>query len=132
MKNIFNLLISCCLLFVGCATIAPVWKTIPETNYSYEKAWPIIVNSVSDKFDIETIDANSGYLRTTWKVKKDWTGTPDTRTRVVVRTETKNPLKFSFRAEVEGYNTFLEEWQAKGNDEKIESEMQMDFSSRFK
>ena len=117
----------------ACATMEPTWKTIPETTYSYDKAWPLIVNAVSDKFDIETIDANSGYLRTAWKTKNDFLGKPETRTRVVVKTESKSPLKFSFRAEKQNWDSvFTNSWVAKGNDTTIENDVQTEWQSRMK
>lgn len=129
-KNVFFLV--GLLALAACATVEPVWRTIPESGFPYKKAWPIIVSTISNKFDIATIDANSGYLRTDWKTKKDMFGTPKTRTRMAVRTESKQPLKFSFRAEVESWNAFSESWTPKGNDPTIESDIQEEFASRLK
>jgi hypothetical protein len=120
------------LWLAGCATVEPVWKTIPEAAISYRKAWPIIVSTISDKFDIVTVDANSGYLRTDWKVKKDFLGTPESRVRMAVRTESKEPLKFNFRAEFEKWNSWTQAWTPSGNDSRIESEIQEEFSARLK
>ena len=72
LSTLFVGLIICC---VGCAPSTFVkgrsggWKTI-ELNDSlvgkYQDAWQKTVDTIAKDYDIEMLDKDSGYLRTTW------------------------------------------------------------------
>ena len=69
-------IIAFCLLVSACAlTREATWKTVPETQMPYERAWGIVVNAVSQHYDLENSDGQSGYLRTSWKVTDSLLGT---------------------------------------------------------
>lgn len=118
-------------LFACATTQEATWKGIPEVSIPYEKAWAIIVNAIAERFDVEVADAQSGYLRTGWKVTDTcWSGifsgnVPCRKTRVTVRVEERDPLKVRLRVEkmeataLSGY----EKWILKGNDEIVEREI---------
>lgn len=60
------------------------WKTVPEANIPYDRAWSIVVNAVAQNFELETTDGQSGYLKTGWKITgNDLFGTPIKKTRVI-------------------------------------------------
>ncbi|MBI4727746.1 hypothetical protein HY768_11105 [candidate division TA06 bacterium] len=122
-----------CVLFIDCATTQEAtWKTLPEiTKTTYEQSWSIVVGVITEKYDLEITDAASGYLRTAWKVKKDFLNQDDSRTRISVRLESKTPLKFKIRAEKEAKN-LADEWTPKGNDEQLEKAMLEELSARLK
>ena len=109
------------------------WKTIPEIKQTeYEKAWAIIVGAISERFDLEVIDANSGYLRSAWKENKDWLGSKESRTRVVVRITSREPLKVKLKVEEQKWDALMDEWKGAGNNEKIERELLEEFETRLK
>ena len=135
MRKIAALFMLClfCVAFIGCATTKEAtWKTLPEvTKTSYEQSWAIVVGVVTEKYDLEVTDATSGYLRTAWKVKKDFLNQDDSRTRISVRLESKTPLKFKIRAEKEAKN-LADQWSPKGNDEQLEKAMLEELTGRLK
>jgi hypothetical protein len=63
-----------CLLALGCAPrsfvrSAPGWKVIELRSglaNNYEDAWQTSVDTVARNWDIEILDKDSGYLRTSW------------------------------------------------------------------
>ena len=45
-----------------------IWKTIEvREGMTKDVIWRVIVDSLSQKFDLEVLDKDSGYLRTSWK-----------------------------------------------------------------
>ena len=71
------LLIAGILVLGGCVTppppatyvetAEPEWKVINlRSNLSYDKAWQMLVDHMKKEYDIETLDKNSGQLRTDW------------------------------------------------------------------
>jgi hypothetical protein len=70
-----TLVLSMIIFCIGCAPSTFIkgrsggWKTI-ELNDSltgnYEEAWQKTVDTIARDYDIEMLDKDSGYLRTTW------------------------------------------------------------------
>ncbi|HAV43291.1 TPA: hypothetical protein DCX15_04675, partial [bacterium] len=118
----------------GCAILPKeaAWKSIPETNYPYGKAWPLIVFTISEKFDLAVIDEGSGYLRSAWKVKKNWLGKDETRTQVTVRVESKEPLRIRIRAKKQKWAVLIDNWQDAGNDKALENELITELQTRLR
>jgi len=116
----FSLILSSCV-----TTREATWKIIPGSRLKYEEAWPIIVNVISKKYDLETIDSNIGYLRSEWKMDYhfDRPFASYERTRAVCRIESKMPLKFKIKVEKELYSLMIGKWIAKGNNEEIQKEL---------
>jgi len=47
---------------------AGVWKTIEvREDLSKDDLWRSVVDSIAQKFDLEVVEKDSGYLRTSWK-----------------------------------------------------------------
>ena len=45
-----------------------VWKSIEvREGLTKEDAWKTVVDAIAQKFDLEVLDKESGYLRTSWK-----------------------------------------------------------------
>ena len=70
-----TLLLSMIIFCFGCAPSTFVkgrsggWKTIELNNSlagNYEEAWQKTVDTIARDYDIEMLDKDSGYLRTTW------------------------------------------------------------------
>ena len=124
------------LFLFGCVVTpqSAVWKTVPESSISYDKAWNIVVNGVTQYFEIETIDGQSGYLRSAWKVTKrvPFFNDPMKQSRVHVRVESRNPFRVKVKAEQQVWDDFGSRWVEKGNDEKIESEILQEISARLR
>ena len=109
------------------------WKTVPEVNMPYDRAWLIVVNTITQHFDLETSDAQSGYLRTGWKnTGKDILGAPIKKARVSVRVEEKKPFRVKVKVEKQEFEPLSEEWVITGNDDKMESEIMEELSGRLR
>jgi hypothetical protein len=76
-----------------------------QINGDAKLAWQTLVSIISSKFDeIQTIDANTNYLRTSWvgTIFNKNTNFPSmVRTRVVVTSGGFNPLKFNVKVQSE-------------------------------
>ena len=118
----------------GCVTPqSAVWKTVPEARMPFERAWSIVVNAVTQQFDLEISDGQSGYLRTGWKVtKRDILGSPIKKARIHVRVEERTPFRVKVKAEKQEFNPFTEDWVVTGNDEEIEGEIMGELSGRLR
>ena len=94
----------------GCAPSSfvrtdPGWKTIAlrePLDTHYDKAWQTIVYTVAKQWDIEIMDKETGYLRTTWIY--DIGNNPYNRYRVRLaimfpRGAESNRLEFTTKAE---------------------------------
>ncbi len=121
------------LIISACVTAhEATWKTVPDTHMSYDRAWSIVVNAISQDFELETSDGQSGYLRTGWKVTgKDILGQPIKKARVHVRVEERNPFRVKVKVEKQELDPLSQEWVITGNDEKIESEIMGELSGRL-
>lgn len=55
-----------------------VWKSIEvKEGMSKDELWRTVVDAISQKFDLEVIEKESGYLRTSWKftyIESDFRG----------------------------------------------------------
>jgi LEA14-like dessication related protein len=128
-----RLIMGTALLLLGCASVEAVWKTLPEVKQtSYENAWSVVVGCVSEKFDLEVTDSGSGYLRSAWKVNKDFLGQNQERTRITVRIESREPLKIKLKAERQTFSSWTHDWVDAGNNEKIEKQILEELSARLK
>lgn len=126
----YLLMLSGILSLLACATTQEAtWKVVPEVNMPYDRAWVIVVNTIAERFDIEVADAQSGYLRTGWKVTDTcfagllaggWV--PCKKTRVTVRVEKMEATTLSN----------YERWVLRGNDEVMEREILDDLFGRLR
>jgi hypothetical protein len=76
--------------FVRSANEAGTWRSIDvDKDLQQDKArtWSILVDALSTKYDLEVLDKESGYLRTSWKfVSIDGRARSETyRSRVVAK-----------------------------------------------
>jgi len=140
MKRIF---LSCfaALILGGCAPTMQEagWKTVSKADVTYDKAWPIVAKVVGERFDLETVDSQLGYLKTEWKTTDTcWAGlaaggnVPCKRIRVFAKVE-KKPFAIKIKVEksagvpLSNYNS----WVTEGNDENMEQEILEDLYERF-
>lgn len=122
-----------CLLLTACATPQSTWKTVPETNMPYDRAWGITVNTVAQHFELDTSDAQSGYLRSSWKVTNSFLGIPQRRVRVIARVEERKPFKLKLKAEKQEPNPWdANDWRLMGDDEQAATEIMEELSGRLK
>jgi len=85
------------LLCVGCSapmgfvqTSEPTWATIElRETVTQEKAWPLVIDLLTKRFDIAYMSKESGYARTGWLYT--WTG--ELRADYRVRATIKFPLQ---------------------------------------
>ena len=124
------------LIISACVTMTAheaTWKTVPESKMPYDRAWSIVVNAVTQHFELETTDAQSGYLRTGWKVTdRDILGAPIKKARVHVRVEERRPFTVKIKVERQEFEPLSEEWIITGNDEKMEGEIMGELSGRLR
>jgi hypothetical protein len=122
------------LTVAGCVSARDAaWKTVPDVAIPYERAWSIVTNAVTQRFDLETSDAQSGYLRTEWKVTgKDFLNTPIKKSRVIVRVEERSPFRVKVKAEKQELNALTDEWVVTGNDEAVEGEIMGELQGRLR
>ncbi len=131
-------------LAVGCGIKARgvPWKQVPEGNLPFDRAWTTIVTTVSKYFpDLETNDAQSGDLRTGWKVTQTvWAGPsyggtiPSKKERAVVRADQREPLRIRLVVEQQELdkswlwlNWFgFTKWVPTGSDESLENNILSD------
>ena len=126
-------ILAVCLLTASCATPESTWKTVPETNMPYERAWAITVNSVAQHFDLESSDAQSGYMRTSWKVTNSFLGIPNRKARVLVRVEERKPFKVKIKVEKQEPNPWdNNQWRVTGDDEQMATEIMEELSGRLR
>ena len=109
------------------------WKTVPQTDIPYDRAWSIVVNAIAQHFELEASDGQSGYLRTGWKVtSRDFLGAPIKKVRVHVRVEERSPFRVKVKVEKQEYEPFSEQWVVTGNDEQMEGEIMGELSGRLR
>jgi len=74
----FSIFVAFIFLVAGCARLPDtfirtydepgVWKSIEvKEGMSKDELWRTVVDAISQKFDLEVIEKESGYLRTSWK-----------------------------------------------------------------
>ena len=126
-------ILAVCLLSAACASPVATWKTVPETNMPYERAWAITVNSVAQHFDLESSDAQSGYLRTSWKIRDSFLGIPNRKARAIVRVEERKPFKLKIKVEKQEPNPWdANEWIVTGDDDQMATEIMEELSGRLR
>ena len=122
-----------CLLTAACAHPEATWKTVPETNMPYERAWAITVNSIAQHFDLESSDAQSGYLRTSWKVTDSFLGIPQRKARALVRVEERKPFRLKVKVEKQEPTPWdANQWRVTGDDEQMAAEIMGELSGRLR
>ena len=103
------------LFFIGCTApqgfiARPAgWSAIEmRHNIGKEKAWSTLVSVISENYDIETLDKESGYLRTAWLFSGN------NATRITAKLEDNNTTRIKVDSKyydvlseswIEGYNT---------------------------
>lgn len=80
------------------------WLSIEGKNISQEEAWQKIVSTVAESYEVEVVEAQSGYLRTAWKQRKlylTWgagqTGYAEFKTQIVVRRPSQEKVLFKLK-----------------------------------
>lgn len=127
-------IVAVCVLISACnMTREATWKTVPEVQMPYERAWAIVVNAVSQHYDLENSDGQSGYLRTSWKVTDSFLGTPLRRSRALVRVEERNPFRVKVKIEKQEPDPWNEnQWLLTGDDEQMATEIMGELSGRLR
>lgn len=121
------------LFLSACATPEATWKTVPQSRVAWDRAWSIVVNAISQQFELEITDAQSGYLRTGWKVTRtNLLGQPQERARVTVRVEERSPLSLKVKVEKQEVDIWTRNWADKGNHEKLEQEIMAELAGRLR
>lgn len=107
MKNILPILVMSILMF-GCAKqkqypIVPVdWKTLPEFNVSYDKAWSTVIDVITEQnIKLDVVQKDAGYIKST---AMSWNGQSFTlsvkfynKTPVIIKLQTMGTLYKSGR-----------------------------------
>ncbi len=133
-KTQFLTIVAFCLLASACTlTREATWKTVPEAQMPFERAWGIVVNAVSQHYDLENSDGQSGYLRTSWKVTDSFLGTPLRRSRALVRVEERTPFRVKVKVEKQEPDPWNQnQWIMTGDDEQMATEIIGELSGRLR
>ena len=98
-RSITLLVVACLVILIGCAMPPKtfrktydepgIWKVV-DVRQGLEKdvVWRMLVDTLSQKYDLEVLEKNSGYLRTSWKytqVSRFGTVSDRYRSRIVVK-----------------------------------------------
>jgi hypothetical protein len=130
---IIALVLGFCL---GCATAPIRWVSTPEyPDMDYDRAWQIIVSTITEDFEIDVIEKDSGYLMTAWKTVSmtgkeflsDWN---NAGVKVICKVENRDPFKLKIK--VQRGTTQGGTWVAKSGDEKLEAELFEQIKLRLK
>lgn len=124
------------LIIMGCAGTPIRWISTAEyPNTNYDRAWQTVVSTITEEFDIDVIEKDSGYLLTAWKpvettFGESISGWERAAIRVTCKVENRDPFRLKLRvqrAELEGG-----QWVAKASDEKWEKELLEQIELRLK
>ena len=123
-----------CSLFalVGCVNLAPKgfvaqpagWNTIQmRSNISKDQAWNTFVSVISENYDIEVMEKESGYLRTNWVI------VGNTANRIVGKIESNNMLRVKIESKY--FDKLTDEWIT-GYSTTVTEAVKEDLSGRLK
>ena len=141
------ILIPLLFVFTSCATVPTTgtsWKTSPVINAPYEKGWSTMVSVISDFSELETLEPQSGYLKSNWKTTDTcWAGIayggsiPCKKERIIAKIESRNPFVVKINVEVETKDMtatwfYLDKWVSNGSNVQMENRLMDAFLSRFK
>jgi hypothetical protein len=90
------------LMIFGCATTYPIsWKTLPDFNTTYDKAWEVVLDVITSKnIQLDVVEKDAGYIKSTqmsWGNKKFI---------LTVRFASKSPVKVKLQVQGEVIEPF--------------------------
>lgn len=104
------------------------WNTIElRDGLEYQEAWKIVVDTIGQKFDLDVVNQDGGYLRTGWDYK--WTGAINESYRVrslVKFAPDKRSLQVRSDAEYLGSNGWV-----MGEDERLTVTLKSDLMGKL-
>lgn len=124
------------LFLLNCASTPIRWVSTPEySDLDYDKAWQVIVSTITEDFEIDVIEKDSGYLMTAWKsvsatMGEQLEGYEKAGIRVTCKVEKRDP----FRLKLKVQRAVLDagSWTPKSGDEKWEKELLEEIKLRLK
>ena len=73
---------------------------VVDKKYTQREAWKMVKKIVADYFDdLESMKDDTAYIKTSWSVKA--MGTKKIRTRIIIRTDSENPLTYKVKLQSE-------------------------------
>lgn len=136
MKKYVALVVILLLFLVNCASTPIRWVSTPEySDLDYDKAWQVIVSTITEDFEIDVIEKDSGYLMTAWKsvsatMGEQLEGYEKAGIRVTCKVEKRDP--FRLKLKVQRGVLDAGSWQPKSGDEKWEQELLEEIKLRLK
>ena len=136
MKKYIALVVVLFLFLVNCASTPIRWVSTPEySDLDYDKAWQVIVSTITEDFEIDVIEKDSGYLMTAWKsvsatMGEQLEGYEKAGIRVTCKVEKRDP--FRLKLKVQRGVLDAGSWQPKSGDEKWEKELLEEIKLRLK
>ncbi|MBQ3437398.1 MAG: hypothetical protein IJG31_02655 [Fusobacterium sp.] len=113
--GILSLVLISCTAPQGFIARPAGWTAIQmRENIARNKAWSTLVSVISDNYEIETLDKESGYLRTTWLFETK--NGVQSATRITAKIEDNNSTRIKVDSKyfnalegkwIEGHNTIL-------------------------
>lgn len=131
-NTVLRLLVGVCVVghalggATGCAkTYAISWKTLPDFDVPYEKAWAVVLDTITEDFDLEVAEKDAGYARSSYKVEGN------IKYRVVAKFSSKSPVKIKIKVDGEKHNPWDGKWYETGFPDK-EREYLEEFEGRLR
>lgn len=124
---------------VGCGSSTfekrtPGWKSIELRDGlqgDYSEAWQITVDSLARSYDLEIIDKDSGYLRTSWKYGILGQDADTLAGRITVKfPDVSSPSKVDVKTDAQQYDIWTEKW-VEGFDSAFERDIVSELSGRL-
>ena len=79
---------------------------------SYEKAWSVVLDAITEDFDLEIAEKDSGYVKSSYKTNGN------VKFRVVAKFTSRSPVKIKIKVDGEKLNPWDGKWVATGFPEK--------------
>ena len=102
-----------CVVFLlanGCATTHPIaWKTLPDFDVSYDRAWSVVIDTVTEKnIQLDVVEKDAGYIKST---QMDWQGK---RFNLIVKFTSKTPVRLKLQVMGSVYDPWWGVWYQTG------------------
>ena len=128
-----------CSIGGGCGSSSFVrqpagWKSIElreGLQGNYNDAWQTAVDTVARSYDIEVMEKDSGYIRTSWKYGILGKPTSVLAGRLVVKfPSTQSPTKVDVKTDAQQFNAWTNLWE-EGFDSRFERDVMGELSGRL-
>ncbi len=122
------------LFFIGCAPVAPLRISLPESPVPYDRAWQVALETSLLYYErIAVDDKEAGFFQTTWNIEKSGLiiGTPVKRNRLLGRVVNKSPLRLHLTLEEEAFSMELGRWVQEEPNKPLLTQIAQDMGAKL-